>query len=164
MMVNFGYGQISPDSSVFLFVFMATNTAKNDYRDYSDTDLDTYSASDNSVGTNRGTLYSDSTKQEESVAIQSNTNEYYGVDEQYSYDYEDEEDDEEEYDDEEDDLYKHPEYRPGGKYDPAKYHMDYAGEEKRRRRYIDNDGFDDDDGYDEWYGYQHEYERSARWK
>ncbi len=52
----------------------------------------------------------------------------------YSYD----NDDEQNYD---------PEYREGGKYDPAKYHTDYSkDQEERRRRFIDNDGFDDDDG------------------
>lgn len=57
-----------------------------------------------------------------------------------------------------------PEYREGGKYDPAKYHTDYSeDQEERRRRFIDNDGFDDDDGYDEYRGYEHENERSAQW-
>lgn len=70
-----------------------------------------------------------------------------------SYSYEDE-----------DELTDDPEYREGGKYDPALYHTDYGkDQEERRRRFIDNDGFDDDDGYDEYRGYEHENERSAQW-
>ncbi len=66
--------------------------------------------------------------------------------------------------DDDDELNDDPEYREGGKYDPAKYHTDYSDDqEERRRRFIDNDGFDDDDGYDEYRGYEHEYERSAQW-
>jgi len=65
------------------------------------------------------------------------------------------------YNDEEDDD---DEYCEGGKYDPAKYHTDYSkDQESRRRRYIDNDGFDEDDGYDEYRGYEHEDERSSQW-
>ena len=72
-----------------------------------------------------------------------------------SYDYEDDDDDE---------LDDDPEYRPGGKYDPAHYHTDYGkDEEQRRRNFIDNDGWDEVDGYDEYYGYEHENERSAQW-
>lgn len=68
------------------------------------------------------------------------------------------------YDDDDDELNDDPEYREGGKYDPAKYHTDYSeDQEERRRRFIDNDGFDDDDGYDEYRGYEHENERSAQW-
>lgn len=64
------------------------------------------------------------------------------------------------YDEDEDEIDDDPEYRKGGKYDPALYHTDYSkDQEARRRRYIDNDGWDDDDGYDEYYGYEHEYER-----
>ena len=67
------------------------------------------------------------------------------------------------YDDDEE-LKDDPEYREGGKYDPALYHTDYGeDQEERRRRFIDNDGFDDDDGYDEYRGYEHENERSAQW-
>lgn len=67
------------------------------------------------------------------------------------------------YDDDEE-LSDDPEYREGGKYDPAKYHTDYSeNQEERRRRFIDNDSFDDDDGYDEYRGYEHENERSAQW-
>lgn len=66
--------------------------------------------------------------------------------------------------DDEDELNDDPEYREGGKYDPALYHTDYGkDQEERRRRFIDNDGFDDDDGYDEYRGYEHENERSAQW-
>lgn len=68
------------------------------------------------------------------------------------------------YDDDDDEQNDDPEYREGGKYDPALYHTDYGkDQEERRRRYIDNDGFDDDDGYDEYRGYEHENERSAQW-
>lgn len=66
--------------------------------------------------------------------------------------------------DDDDELNDDPEYREGGKYDPALYHTDYGkDQEERRRRFIDNDGFDDDDGYDEYRGYEHENERSAQW-
>lgn len=69
------------------------------------------------------------------------------------------------YDSEDDELKDDPEYREGGKYDPALYHTDYGkDQEERRRRFIDNDGFDDDDGYDEYYGYEHENARSDQWK
>lgn len=66
--------------------------------------------------------------------------------------------------DDDDEPNDDPEYREGGKYDPALYHTDYGkDQEERRRRFINNDGFDDDDGYDEYRGYEHENERSAQW-
>ncbi len=49
-----------------------------------------------------------------------------------------------------------PEYRKGGKYDPDLYHTDYTKDEtneRMRREYIDEDGYDADDDYDEMYGY-----------
>jgi len=54
------------------------------------------------------------------------------------------------------DLTGDPEYRKGGKYDPEKYHTDYTKDEdgeRRRREYIDANGYDDIDDYDEFYGY-----------
>jgi len=64
------------------------------------------------------------------------------------------------YDDEDVEALRRQEQK-GGKYDRRKYHTDYSNDEtsqKRRREYIDADGYDYSEDYDEYYGYG-EYRR-----